>query len=406
MPILDRETIYASLHELHHSPTQYSLITSICAVIMMQTAMSLPIDREGFLDTSQQFDSVLTVDFFIKETYRAREFFDQVESPSLASVQTSFFLFFSLSQRGKDNSAWLHLRESITMLQLLNLHEEDSYTTMTDSCYATLSRRTFWLLFITEQAYALQRHLPLTLRRPIRLPIVADDQEATIIYGFLDSVNLFRNFGDGFMALWNSTERDHTRLVSPRPFIKLQESLKDAIPNVRDRSEVQQADLLITRQWLKMIVWQLCLKKGMLSSNPIIDSMSFHYPIDIARDVTLVTRLLPLEAFQANGVGILGKIFDIGCSLADVLLVHPHILHRSTVEIGPKDYLMDMVRILDMDIQGHAKYLVLLANRADECLGVRVPRPLSSGNGSPAVCEIDWDEGSDEIYDSASSSPY
>jgi len=372
----------------------------------MQTAMSLPIDREGFLDTSQQFDSVLTVDFFIKETYRAREFFDQVESPSLASVQTSFFLFFSLSQRGKDNSAWLHLRESITMLQLLNLHEEDSYTTMTDSCYATLSRRTFWLLFITEQAYALQRHLPLTLRRPIRLPIVADDQEATIIYGFLDSVNLFRNFGDGFMALWNSTERDHTRLVSPRPFIKLQESLKDAIPNVRDRSEVQQADLLITRQWLKMIVWQLCLKKGMLSSNPIIDSMSFHYPIDIARDVTLVTRLLPLEAFQANGVGILGKIFDIGCSLADVLLVHPHILHRSTVEIGPKDYLMDMVRILDMDIQGHAKYLVLLANRADECLGVRVPRPLSSGNGSPAVCEIDWDEGSDEIYDSASSSPY
>ena len=67
---------------------------------------------------------------------------------------------------------------------------------------------------------------------------------------------------------------------------------------------------------------------------------------------------------------------------------------------------MDMVRILDMDIQGHAKYLVLLANRADECLGVRVPRPLSSGNGSPAVCEIDWDEGSDEIYDSASSSPY
>ncbi|PVH86427.1 hypothetical protein DL98DRAFT_557011 [Cadophora sp. DSE1049] len=397
MPILDRDATYASLHQLHDSPTQYSLITSLCAVIMMQTEISVPTDKEGSLDKSHQFDSMLAVDFLIKETYRARECCDQIESPSLASVQSSFFLFSCLSQMGKDNSAWVHLRESITMLQLLGLHEETSYSTMSDPCYATFSRRTFWLLFITEQAYALQRHRPLTLRRPIDLPVIEDGHEAAIIYGFLDSIDLFRNFGDGFMSLWNYTERDSPHPVSPRPFIKLQEFLKDVIPNVSERSEIQQADLLITRQWLKMIVWQLCLKKGMLSSNPITDSMSFHYPVDIARDVTLVARLLPLEAFQANGVGILGKIFDIGCSLADVLLVHPHILHTSTIEVGPKDYLMDLVRILDMDIRGHSRYLLLLANRADECLGVRIPSTLSAGNGSPAVY-------SDEVHGSPRSS--
>ncbi|KAL5312923.1 hypothetical protein ACEPPN_019349 [Leptodophora sp. 'Broadleaf-Isolate-01'] len=407
MPILDREATYASLHHLHYSPTQYGLITALCAVIMMQTEISVPLRKEGALDNFQQCDSMLSVDFLIKETYRARNCCDQVENPSLSSVQSSFFLFTCLSRLGKDNAAWVHLRESITMLQILRLHEETSYSTTSDPSYATYGRRTFWLLFITEQAYALQHHHPLTLRRPINLPVVEDDQEAAIIYGFLDSIDLFRNFGDGFMSLWNSTKRDNPHPLSPRPLIKLQEFLKHAIPYVRERPEIQQADLLITRQWLKMIVWQLCLNKGMLSSNPISDSMSFHYPVDIAQDVTLVARLLPLEAFQANGLGILGKIFDIGCSLAYVLLVHPQILHTSTIEVGPKDYLMDLVRILDMDIRGHSQYRLLLASRADECLGVRVPRALSAGNGSPAICEIDWDEGiidTAEFHGSPSSS--
>ncbi|KAH6698091.1 RING-3 [Leptodontidium sp. MPI-SDFR-AT-0119] len=407
MPILDREETYASLRHLHNSPTQYGLITSLCAVIMMQTEILVPSDKEWALDNSQQFDSMLAVDFLIKETCRARACCDHVDNPSLASVQSSFFLFTCFSRLGKDNSAWVHLRESITMLQLLRLHEETSYSTISDPKYVTYSRRTFWLLFITEQAYALQRHRPLTLRRPINLPVVEDGREAAIIYGFLDSIDLFRHFGDGFMSLWNSAEGNGGAAVSPQPLIKLQEFLKCAIPNVRERIDIQQADLLVTRQWLKMIVWQLCLNKGMLSSNATTDSISFHYPVDIARDVTLVARFLPLKAFQANGVGILGKIFDIGWSLADVLLVHPHILHTSSIEVGPKDYLMDLVRILDMDIRGHSKYLQLLATRADECLGVRVPRSLSAGDGSPAVCEIDWDEGiigSDEVYGSPGSS--
>jgi len=408
MPILDREETYASLHHLHTSPTQYGLITSLCAIIMMQTEISVPSDKEGALDNSQQFDSMLAVDFLIKETYRAKACCNQIDNPSLASVQSSFFLFSCLSRLGKDNAAWFHLRESITMLQLLRLHEETTYSGIRDPNYAMYGRRTFWLLFITEQGYALQRHRPLTLRRSINLPVVEDGQEGAIMDGVLDSIGLFRNFGDGFMSMWNSTQGSGETAVSPQPLIKLQEFLKCAIPNVRERTDIQQADLLVTRQWLKTIVWQLCLNKGMLSSNTITDCMSFHHPVDIARDVILVSRFLPLKAFQANGVGILEKIFDIGCSLADVLLVHPHILHTSTIEVGPKDYLMDLLRILDMDIRGHSKYLQLLATRADECLGVRVLRSLSAGNGSPAVCEIDWDEGitdSDEIYVSPPSLP-
>ena len=84
----------------------------------------------------------------------------------------------------------------------------------------------------------------------------------------------------------------------------LQEVLDQSIPEVSKRNEVQQADLLISRQWLKTMVWQLCVTKGLLSSSSSNESMSFHYPVSIARDVVLVNRSLKREAFEPHGVGI------------------------------------------------------------------------------------------------------
>ncbi|KAG0645322.1 hypothetical protein D0Z07_9058 [Hyphodiscus hymeniophilus] len=197
------------------------------------------------------------------------------------------------------------------MLQLLRLHEEASYAAMTDLKYSTYSRRTFWLLFITERAYALQRHHPLTLRRAIALPIVESGHEASIISGFLDLVALFQNFGDSFLSRWNLSSGPTASL----PFLaKLQELLQYSIPHVSERTNIQKADLLVSRQWLKTVVWQLCVSSGLLSSTSAVE-------MTIARDVLLALRQLPLKAFQANGIGILEKVFDIGYSLADVLVV-------------------------------------------------------------------------------------
>jgi hypothetical protein len=387
MPILDREETCANLDRLHKSPTQYSLVTALSAVITLQTEISLPSSRDRASCGTPKHDSMSSADFLIDETLRARKFCSHIDNPSLTAVQTSFFLFAAFFCLGRDNSAWFYIRESMTILQLLGLHEEASYATMTDPQYATYCRRTFWLLFITERAYALQRHRPLTLRGTIALPGVQAGPDTTILSGFLDLVGLFRNFGEPFMSLWNLSGNS---IALSHPLAGLQEFLNCAIPNVSERTEIQQADLLVSRQWLKIIVWQLCLRKGLLSSRSNTEGMSFHYPVTIARDVILVSRLLPLEAFQANGVGILEKIFDIGSSLADVLLVHQ--IQTSALEIGPRDYLMELVRILATDMEGSSKYLKLLATRADECLEVRLRGALSFNVSSPGVCEIDLDE--------------
>ena len=391
MPILDRRDIFARLHHLRDSPERYGLITALCSVIVAQRDILSPFPAFKTLEDSLKCGSQSPVEFLISETHRARSFCNYVENPSLDSLQTSFFLFAVFFCLGKDNSAWFYLRESITMLQLLNLHEDTTYATMADSQYAIYCRRTFWLLFITERAYALQRHRPLTLMPSICLPTF-DLAEATILPGFLDLVTLFQKFDNKFISFWN---RPSLSPLSVQPVVQLQQFLKDAIPKVSERTEIQQADLLISRQWLKTIVWQLCVSRRLLSSNTTVEAMSFHFPVVIAREVILILRLLPFQAFQTHGVGIMEKIFDIGCSLADVLLAHPNVLQASTFEIGPKDYLMEFVRILDMGIIGSSKYVRLLAARADECLGVRMRGNLYLSNGdadSHSIGEIDWED--------------
>jgi hypothetical protein len=239
---------------------------------------------------------------------------------------------------GKDNSAWFYIKESMTLLQLQGLHEEITYINLDDD-YSKYCRRTFWLLFITERGYVLQRrNRPLTLQRTIELPAVDNGSESTILSGFNNLVSLFEHLDDSNLG--------NDSLASPHSLVQLQDILKGDIPNVSERTEIQQADLLVSKQWLKTMVWQLCVRKGFLSSSSSDESLSFHYPIVIARDMVHASRILPIKAFEANSIGILEKVFDIGCTLSDVLLLHPHAMSSSPMLIDPRDYLMELVRVL------------------------------------------------------------
>ena len=127
--------------------------------------------------------------------------------------------------------------------------------------------------------------------------------------------------------------------------------------------------------------------------------MSFHYPVTIARDVVHVLRLLPPKAFEAHGVGILEKVFDIGCSLADVLLLHPRTMHVPGLEIGPRDYLIEIVRTLGTVSNGNSKYFRLLAAKADECLQLRLRGNLPEVERSNLIEEIDGETDEEQEVD-------
>lgn len=367
-PMLDRQALEASLPRLADLPDQYGLVTACCAVIVLSPEIIAPVPASPSSASSPRAGvepDLPSAEFLIAETARARRFGDHVSGPSLVAVQTSFFLFAAYFCMGRDNAAWFHLREAMAMLQLLRLHEEHTYHgSLPDAVFA---RRTFWVLFITERAYALQRHRPLTLQTTIALPTVEDsDPDRHVLPGFLDLISLFRNFDSDFVTVWNISST--TAAASAEALARLQSVLDFALPRVDQHAAAQQADLLVSRQWLKVIVWQLCLSKTLLSGSSPDESMSLHYPVVIARDLVRIARRLPPAALEANGVGILEKVFDVGCSLADVLSLRPAVVPRSAREVGPRDYLLELVRIVGTVLGGSSRHLGVLTVKASQCL--------------------------------------
>jgi hypothetical protein len=128
------------------SPDIYSLLASLCAALASQEqgdASSPILPPSG---------PSLSTEFFINESKRARASQPHyTERPTLSAAQANFFLFAALFNLDRHNSAWFHLREAMTILQLLRLHEEDTYLTIEDEAEALFSRRTFWLFFVTER---------------------------------------------------------------------------------------------------------------------------------------------------------------------------------------------------------------------------------------------------------------
>ena len=118
--------------------------------------------------------------------------------------------------------------------------------------------------------------------------------------GFYHLVNLYRPFDDTFIGLWNKSLSDCTAFW----LAQLQKQLTEALPVYLDTTESEAADLRISQQWLRTMVWQLSIANGYLSSTSPDAAMTFTYPIEIAKDLVAVTRQLSQHSMEIHGIGL------------------------------------------------------------------------------------------------------
>lgn len=91
---------------------------------------------------------------------------------------------------------------------------------------------------------------------------------------------------------------------------------EDADP---DPTAIQKADLLITQQWLRLIVWRSSEQRHLLSWSSAHESMDIAFPLQIARSTVSILESLPSTAVEVHGMGIFEKIFKIGVGYVDAL---------------------------------------------------------------------------------------
>ncbi|KAF2095541.1 hypothetical protein NA57DRAFT_13197, partial [Rhizodiscina lignyota] len=370
-PILHQQGIQSTIMHMEQSVEAYCQLAALCAFVLLQPHMVLPPDVAARNESGATSNLQLAI-MLLEEAIRVRRNYDFIENPTLLSVYTSFFIFECYFFLDKQNAAWVYLRQAMTLAHIMGMHDEETYKTG-DMIETSRKRRLFWLLFITERhltsyrAYAFKRHRPLTLYNTIHLPTVDEDPSDTVaLTGFIHLINLYKPFDETFFGLWNRTREG----AVPSWLVQLQKQLSDALPTYLDSTEVQAVDLRMSQQWLKTMVWQLAISHGFISSMASDNTLSFRYPIEISRDLVELSNEFSQHAMEIHGIGLIEKLFDVACTLIDVMACVPQatLAHASSFENGPRDYLNRFIHLISTLRGGQSRYLPLLVNKVNEVL--------------------------------------
>lgn len=145
------------------------------------------------------------------------------------------------------------------------------------------------------------------------------------------------------------------------------------------------------------MVWQLSISQGLLSSTASDKALSFQFPIEISRDLVSATNSFSQTAMEVHGIGLIEKLFDVACTLTDVMACVP--LEQQTFEFGPKDYLNQLMSLISTLRGGKERYFPLLINKINDTMPSTPAYgyALTAAPGNPRI---------EEIYDSQSGSDF
>ena len=313
---------------------------------------------------------------------KVRKRYNPIENPNVITVVTAFLLSASYFGLEKHNLSWFYLREAITLAQITGMGDETTY--VGDDIESRMRRQLFWMLFVADRyastsfshalpnpsnheslsincsplidhrAYVLHKHRPLTLHATISFPTPCSPPQTGPLSGLLQLVDLFRIIDDDFARVWSKARSQ----CSAAWLLKLQTHLAESFSSHDDCTEIQRVDLMVTQQWLRIIVWQLATASGCLSSQPVDESMTFTYPIKVSQEVLLATSGLPQQSMEVHGLGFVEKLFDIACTLIDVMSLVP--MDTPAQEAETRGCLEHFIHLITTLRWGKSRYVGLL----------------------------------------------
>lgn len=159
------------------------------------------------------------------------------------------------------------------------------------------------------------------LKTNISTPELDLNGEPQVLPAFLKLLNLFRLFEQSRMFdfiedddLGMCSIPDEMRNLDKRSFKMLHDGLQDGSALMDHISDVQKADLCVTRHWMRMILWKVSAKHHQFFPFQWADSPSF--PIMVAKELLDIVSKLPQAAIKAHGLGMVRSYIDVlGCIL-------------------------------------------------------------------------------------------
>ncbi|PNS19629.1 hypothetical protein CAC42_7473 [Sphaceloma murrayae] len=254
--------------------------------------------------------------------------------PSVLRVMTSVFLEICLMNLSKPELGNHYLNEAISQLPMLHIRDEAAMAALShpERCRR---ERLYWECFIHERFSAIVHDESVRLDPLPELPQFDPTIDYKIHQGWIYTIQTFCMIDRDFVAFW-------LRHREPDP-----DELEDSQwrLEVSMLSHMQQADIIVTRQWLRTVLWQIAIRSMLLTSStpssptpsPSLSAasksnISLTLPLTLSHELkTFLSAFSPKEV-GVHGSGILHKLFEIANAIVDVVLQLPDASEEDTRE--------------------------------------------------------------------------
>lgn len=231
-----------------------------------------------------------------------------------------------------------------------------------------------------RRGYAIQYGLPISLQSSASLSQYEFYRENVYLEGLFNLARLFVAFDRSSIPQFS---RYRQFPVSTQRLVRVEMTLKAISPSSTPFEIVQRADFVVTKQWMRILLWQQAMSRGLLSSDSHIKSMNFTFPAGVARDLLRWMGSFSTDNLMPLGRDQLVKLFEVTNSLADVILCNPKLSERENRRLGPVDYLHGLYQTVSPLLELDPCFNSVLREKTAEAL-IRAPTRF-------------WDLGFDEI---------
>ncbi|KAF7563239.1 hypothetical protein G7046_g868 [Stylonectria norvegica] len=334
----------------------YCVLVSMCAQVLLQAEEPENLFHQGIIPQKNATYGQTILDVVLA----AHQTLPRHPKPSLDQCLLTFFLYACQARLSHHSQAFFFLREATTLLLILSVDEAEASS-------KALADRLFWVLLISERSHAIRYRRPITLQVTDETPVL--DTSNPSLVGFWSLAALFRPIDTSFVALLN-----HEVVATPPSLASLdyvETAVNTALNTQVQLHDTQKANLRITQLWLRVIIWQLRLRLGHLTDSSSQHSLTYQYPLEVAKDLTLSTRDLTIDSIQVHGVGLTEKLFDIASAVVDVLArvpVPPSSPQGLAMGTSPEDDLRYLRRLITHLPGGNAIYDQLLEKHIQQAL--------------------------------------
>ncbi|KAH9878646.1 hypothetical protein IAQ61_001918 [Plenodomus lingam] len=283
------------------------------------------------------------MDYSIDSMRRAHKHF---QFSVMRAMQSIFIHNCLMSLQGSD-AAFFYMRDAISIIQLLRIDNAEDAAQFSPP-ERSRRQRLYWQAYIHERFLAI-----LDYRRAILPPLYTLPEDDPTIplqvhEGFNQIIKLFRMLDTDFLTSWLDSQGG--TVTSTWVEAKSRELEGDPEADARDLaglSMMQRADLTITREWLRTLVWRLAMGQTLLSSKSSKECLSLLFPIRLSQTLRQQVSSMSRQDIEVHGSSITQKLFEITDTIADVLIHVPAAtLDETALRIDDFLFILDFVLLL------------------------------------------------------------